>query len=137
MAALGCLPLRNSSHARQMFATLISMSDELPIINQVYRAYKTVDSLNEKLPKTKRYSLGVSTDQTVLELLRQLLAAKHAPKAHKSLYLIKAQAELELLRLKLRLYLELGLANETRVMQLQAQLLEIGRMLGGWLKSTT
>jgi len=113
------------------------MSDELPIINRVYSIYKTIDTINEKLPKTKRYSLGAGTEETVLELLRHLIAAKHAPKSHKSLYLLKAQAELELLRFKLRLYLELALANETRIMQLQAQILEIGRMLGGWLKSTT
>jgi hypothetical protein len=113
------------------------MSDELPIINRVYSIYKVVDSINEKLPKIKRYSLGVSTEQTVLELLRHLIAAKHAPKARKSLYLLKAQSELELLRFKLRLYLELALINETRIMQTQAQILEVGRMLGGWLKSTT
>lgn len=112
------------------------MSDELPIILATYKLYKPIDSLNEALSKRRRYSLGVSTEQTLLELLRQLISAKHAPKSHKSLYLIKAQSELELLRFKLRLYLELGLANETRIMQLQAQVAEIGRMLGGWLKST-
>jgi len=87
------------------------------------------------LPKHKRYSLGSSTEHTTLELLEQLLMAKHAPKPHKAGFLIRAQAQLETLRLKLRLYLELKLANETRLMQLQAQLQEIGRMLGGWLKS--
>lgn len=111
------------------------MSDELPIILKVYSLYRPIDDLNEKLPKRRRYSLGVSTEQTVLELLKQLISAKHATKSHKPLYLIKAQSELELLRFKLRLYLELELANETRIMQLQAQVAEIGRMLGGWLKS--
>ena len=50
-------------------------------------------------------------------------------------YLIKANTNLEITRLKLRLFLELKLANETQVFQLQAKLEEIGRMLGGWLKS--
>lgn len=63
--------------------------------------------------------------------------AKHAPKSHKAAYLIRAQAQLETLRFKLRLYMELKLVNATRLMQLQAQLQEIGRMLGGWLKSVT
>jgi len=112
------------------------MSDELPIINRTYNLYKPIDSINEALPKRRRYSLGNSTEQTLLELMRHLLTAKHAPKTHKSLYLLKAQSELELLRFKLRLYLELGVANETRIMQLQAQIAEIGRMLGGWLKSS-
>jgi len=37
--------------------------------------------------------------------------------------------------LKLRLCLELKLANETKIFQAQSALEEIGRMLGGWLKS--
>jgi hypothetical protein len=111
------------------------MADELPILNRVYDVYKTLDSINDKLPKHKRYSLGSSTEQTTLSLLEQLLMAKHAPKSHKAGFLVRAQAQLETLRFKLRLYLELKLANETRILQLQAQLQEIGRMLGGWLKS--
>lgn len=111
------------------------MSDELPIILKVYSLYRPVDSINETMPKHRRYSLGNSTEQTLLELLRQLISAKHAPKSHKAIYLIKAQSELELFRFKLRLYLELEVANETRIFQLQSQVAEIGRMLGGWLKS--
>jgi hypothetical protein len=111
------------------------MSDELPILNRVYDVYKTLDSVNEKLPKHKRYSLGASTEQSVLGLLEQLLMAKHAPKSHKAGFLLRAQAQLESLRFKLRLYLELRLVSATRIMQLQAVLEEIGRMLGGWLKS--
>ena len=111
------------------------MSDELPIINRAYNLYRPIDSINENLPKRRRYSLGVGTEQSLLELLRQLMLAKHAPKCQKAIYLLRAQSELELLRFKLRLYLELGMANETRIMQLQSQIAEIGRMLGGWLKS--
>jgi hypothetical protein len=120
-----------------MFAKLRSMSDELPILTRVYEIYKSLDSINDKLPKPKRYGLGTSTEQTVLALLEQLLMAKHAPKSHKAAYLLRAQAQLETLRFKLRLYLELQLVNETRIMQTQARLQEIGRMLGGWLKSLT
>ena len=112
------------------------MSDELPIILTTYKLYRPIDAINETLSKRRRNSLGASTEQTLLELMRQLIGAKHAPKPHKSLYLLRARSELELLRFKLRLYLELGLANETRIMQLQSQVAEIGRMLGGWLKST-
>lgn len=113
------------------------MADELPILNRVYDVYKTIDSLNEKLPKHKRYGLGSSTEESVLQLLEHLFMAKYAPKSHKAGFLLRAQAQLDTLRLKLRLYLELKLVNATRVMQLQAALEEIGRMLGGWLKSVT
>lgn len=61
--------------------------------------------------------------------------AKNAPKPLKSSYLIKAGAQQETAIFKLRLILELKLANETKIFQTQAKLAEIGRMLGGWLKS--
>lgn len=61
--------------------------------------------------------------------------AKNAPKHLKAAYLIKAGAQQEIAIFKLRLILELKLANETKIFQTQAKLAEIGRMLGGWLKS--
>jgi hypothetical protein len=112
-------------------------SATLPIIEKSYQVYKQLSGLNSKLDKTQRYGLGVSSEQSVLSLLELLFMAQHAPKAHKPAYLLKAQAQLDALRLKLRLYLELKLANETKLFQLQADAQEIGRMLGGWLKSTT
>lgn len=107
----------------------------LPIINKTYEVYKTILQINDKLTKRWRYSLGQSLEDTVLDLMENLVMAKNAPKPMKAGYLIKAGTKLEVSRLKLRLYLELKLANETRVFQTQAQIEEVGRMLGGWLKS--
>lgn len=92
-------------------------------------------SAQEYLSKRHRYSLGVSSETSVLCLLEELTMAKNAPKPLKGPYLIKASATLEVLTLKLRLLLELKLINETKIFQLQAKASEIGRMLGGWLKS--
>lgn len=61
--------------------------------------------------------------------------AKNAPKPIKAAHLIKASAHLETAVLKLRLMLELGAANETRIFQAQAKAAEIGKQLGGWLRS--
>jgi len=66
---------------------------------------------------------------------RYWIMAKNAPKPAKAQYLIKANAMLEIITLKLRLLLDLKLANETKIFQLQSETAEIGRMLGGWLKS--
>jgi len=54
----------------------------------------------------------------------------------KGSYLIKASASLEVAIMKVRLLLELKLINETNIFQIQAKLEEIGKMIGGWLKST-
>ena len=110
--------------------------DCLPIINRTYGVYKNLVDVNHKLNKRWAYSLGVSTEKTVLEMLENLIMAKNAPKPLKGSYLIKASAQLEVTTMKVRLLLEFDLVNETRIFQLQSKLSEVGRMLGGWLKST-
>jgi len=109
--------------------------ETLPIINLVYEIYKDVTELNYRLEKRWRYSLGQSLEQTILDLLGQVIMTKNAPKALKVPYLIKASSQLEISVLKLRLVLELKLANETKVFQIQSKTAEAGRMIGGWLKS--
>ena len=91
--------------------------------------------MNNKLEKRRRYSIGLSLENSILEGLEILVMAKSAPKPLKAGYLLKAVAKLEVCTLKLRLLLELKLVNETKIFQLQANIAEIGRMLGGWLKA--
>lgn len=94
-----------------------------------------VADINHHLEKRWRYSVGTSLEASVLECLSQLVMAKNAPKPLKAPYLLKASSHLEIATLKLRLCLELSLANETKLFQAQRHIAEIGRMLGGWLKS--
>lgn len=91
--------------------------------------------MNNKLEKRRRYSIGLSLENSVLDCMEILIMAKNAPKTLKAGYLIKASSKLEVSTLKLRIVLELRLINETKIFQLQSKLDEIGRMLGGWLKS--
>lgn len=109
--------------------------DTLPIINQTYDLYKQVVDISENLNKRWRFSLGKSIEDTILNLLSELIMVKNAPKPLKAGYLIKACAHQETCMLKLRLCLELKLVNETKVFQAQSTTEEVGRQIGGWLKS--
>jgi hypothetical protein len=111
------------------------MEAELPIILKVYDLYKQLVDCNTKIPKIHRYGIGVSTENTLMTLLENLIMAKYAPKPNKAKFLIFSIAQIETLRFKFRLYLEMSLINETRVFQMQANLQEIGRMATGWRKS--
>lgn len=91
--------------------------------------------MNNKLEKRRKYSVGLSLENSILDCMESLIMAKNAPKTLKAGYLIKAGSHLEVSSLKVRLLLELAWINETRIFQLQSKLDEIGRMLGGWLKS--
>lgn len=111
------------------------MDETLPIIVRMYDSYKQLTDITMRLPKRWRYGLGVSLEHSVLNCLSELIMAKNAPKPLKAAYLIKASSHLEVITLQLRLVLEHNIANETKIFQSQAALAEVGRMLGGWLKS--
>ncbi len=111
------------------------MESSLPIINKTYEVYKAIIDLNGKLDKRWRYSLGMSTEKSILECFEYLIMAKNAPRTLKSGYLIKAASKHEITMHKIRLLLELKLSNETKSFQFQSKMTEIGRMIGGWLRS--
>ena len=111
------------------------MDSTFSIINKTYEMYKSTIELNNALNKRMRYSLGSELERNILVLLENLIFAKNAAKTLKTPYLTKSSALLEIIMLKLRLFLELKLANETKIFKMQEDLKEIGRMLGGWLKS--
>lgn len=110
--------------------------DSLPIINKSYELYKAILDINHQLSKRWKYGLGMSFESSFLDMIENLVMAKNAPKTLKIGYLIRASSKLEISLIKARLMLELKLANETKLFQIQAQMAEIGRMLGGWMKST-
>jgi hypothetical protein len=134
MARLGFLPRRKATQERQMSGRVNPM-EELPVIAKTYEVYKKLIELNQKVDKSCRISVSEPAITTCEKLLEELLIAKHAPKAVKEKFLIRANAKAELLSLQIRTILELKLANETNCLKLQAKLSEARRMLGGWLKS--
>ena len=91
--------------------------------------------MNLHLKKPWRYTLGQNLEITLLNLLEYLIMAKNAPKPSKAPYLLKASSYHEIAVLKLRLFLEFEAVNETKIFQTQAKLEEIGKMMGGWLRS--
>jgi hypothetical protein len=109
--------------------------EELSVIIRSQELYNSVSRLTEVLPSLKKQTIGKRVENSILLLLELLIMAKHAPKAHKIAYLIKATAQAEITQFQLRILLEQKLANETTIHQTSAKLTEISRMLGGWLKS--
>lgn len=77
----------------------------------------------------------MSLEKSILDCLEECIMAKNAPRSMKAAYLMKASAHLEITVLKFRLLLELGVVNETKIFQAQAKAADIGRQLGGWLRS--
>lgn len=111
------------------------MEESLSIINRTYEAYKAVIKLTHYLEKRWRFTIGASIEESLLALLQELIMAKNAPRPLKAAYLIQAGGHLEVCSFKLRLCMEVAAQNPTTVFQIQAQLRDISRQLGGWKRS--
>lgn len=68
-------------------------------------------------------------------MIELLIEAESAKKDCKAPLVEKASAKLGLLKIFTRLTFDLKIINQAKYIELQEQLQEIGRMLGGWLKS--
>jgi len=91
--------------------------------------------LNTSVDKKYRHTVSEPAVEACRYLLKQLILAKHAPKAIKGKYLIQADSSAEILSLQIRAMLELKLVNETNTLKVQAKLTEARRQIGGWRKS--
>lgn len=89
----------------------------------------------EKMPKKDKYTLGEKVQSSTLAMLELLIQGGWAKKDEKSYYLDKANVKLDLLKLLIRLSKDVKAIPEKHYLKLEEDLQEIGKMLGGWIRS--
>ena len=109
-------------------------SYEPPVAVAVYKMYMAFSPLVYQFPKVYRYSLGRTIDGSILALLELIFEANSLPRPLREAPLIRANAKCELLKLLNRMCFELKLIESTKYFQISADLQEVGKMLGGWIK---
>ena len=108
---------------------------DIPIFQKAYELYKTLHALRNAVPKVDRHALWQRIENLSLAIIEHLLLSGQRSGEAKSQPMEQASVELNLLRILLRL------AKDTKVIDLKkyahAQQIvdDIGRMLGGWIKS--
>ncbi len=85
-------------------------------------------------PKTKCYTLGQKLDNLTLEIFELLFSIPTAN--NKAATLQQISIKLDLLKILLRLSKDCLALRDKKYLELQAILQEIGKMLGGWIRST-
>ncbi len=88
-----------------------------------------------KFPKYERFRLAKWIDDAVLDFHACLLSAAKLPDAPD--YLRRADVALDRLRAYLRLSLEMRYTGESQYRYAAECLTEIGRLLGGWIKTAS
>lgn len=108
---------------------------DIPIFKKIYELYKNFYSFRSSIPKQDRYTLWQKCENILLEILENILLASQMSKEEKSSVLKKASLQLNLFRIFIRLAKEVKTIDNKKYVLLQENTNEVGRMLGGWIKS--
>lgn len=111
------------------------MQNEVPLFQKIYDFYKLFYSYIDHFPKKSREILGQKIESTILELVEFISQASFAGQNEKTDNLTKASIKLDFLKVLFRLSFELKIIDQKKYILLEEKLQEMGRMLGGWIKS--
>ena len=108
---------------------------DIPIFKKSYDLYKTLYAYRLAVPKQDRYTLWQKCEQTILDIVEGILLASQEPKNTKCSTLEQVSLKLNMARVFFRLAKEVKAIDNKKYVVLQTNVDEIGRMLGGWIKS--
>lgn len=109
---------------------------DIPIFKKSYDLYKDFYTLRLSVPKQDRYTLWQKSESLLIEVLEGVLFASQQSKLDKLPTLEKTSVKLNFLRVCIRLMKDIKAIDAKKYVIIEANLDEIGRMLGGWIKST-
>lgn len=109
---------------------------DIPIFKRSYDLYKEFYTLRLSVPKQDRYTLWQKSEALLIDVLEAIMFASQQSKQEKLPTLERASSRLNFLKVCVRLMKDVKAIDSKRYVILEANLDEIGRMLGGWIKST-
>lgn len=110
---------------------------DIPIFQKAYELYKTFYLLVAHFPKKDRFTIGQKIESAILDLIEDIITASQLSKPEKLPVLKRASVKLDLLKVFIRLSKDLKILDNKKYLLFESQLLEIGRMLGGWIRAST
>lgn len=108
---------------------------DLPIIQKLSDAYRVWYACQQQVSRVSRYTLGVKIDHLYTDALEHMLLAGYAPRLQKRGYLAQAATKLDALKFFLQLAWSTGMLTSKQYATLAPPLVEVGKMLGGWVRS--
>lgn len=106
-----------------------------PIFTRTYDLLRWLIPLTVKFPRTHRFVLAARVQETVLRFQERIIEAGRS--RHPASILAQADADLVKLRLYLRLCRDLELVKFNQYEHGQRMVDEVGRLMGGWIKSVS
>ncbi len=109
--------------------------NDIPILKKMQELYKLFLEFRTLVPKQDRHTIYERSERSLLETIELLFHAGYAKKDTKAIILEKASVKLNLLRFLIRTMKETKTLDTKKYIRLQELVDEIGRMLGGWIRS--
>lgn len=109
---------------------------DIPIFKMSYDLYKTFYDCRINVSKQDRYTIWQRGENCILDLIEAILLASQSGKAEKLPVLETASVKLNILRVLIRLTKDVKAIDNEKYITLETNIDEIGRMLGGWIRST-
>ena len=107
----------------------------LSLIQKLVQVYRSWHGFLASFPKSSRYTLGTKIDSLFLEVIELIIKASYSSKAEKLISLTNSSFKLDLLKFFLQIAWDVKSLDNKKYILLSEKLDEIGRMLGGWIKS--
>jgi len=108
---------------------------DIPIIHKTYDLYRAFHELQRTIPKMERFTVWQRCENVCLDIMQGLLSIGYQAPERRADGLVKIAPLVDMLRVFLRLSFDVKAVNQKKYIALQEALDEIGRMLGGWIKS--
>src|SRR3989338_1184263 len=108
---------------------------DIPIFKKTYDLYKNFCGLRATIPKQDRYTIWQRAENALLDVLENILLASQRSKIEKLPPLEQASVKLNLLRIFVRLMKDTRAIDNKKYLAMEIEIDEIGRMLGGWIRS--
>lgn len=108
---------------------------DIPIFKKSYDFYKTLYIFRTTIPKQDKYVIWQKAEELTIEIIEGIISASYKQKFEKNTVLEQVSLKLNILRTILRLMKDVKTIDNRKYTLLEEPLDEIGRMLGGWIKS--
>ena len=108
---------------------------DVPILKKTYELYTTFHDYRRSIPKADRFTVYERSERQIVDVMELLLEAGYARPSQKIDLLTRASAKLGTLRFFIRLMKDTKVFDLKKYVVLQEKIDEIGRMLGGWIRS--
>jgi hypothetical protein len=108
---------------------------DIPLFHKIYDFYRLMHSYHPRIPKAERYTIWQKCENTTLSLLEMIIATSQSSGQERLQALHEFSNKLDFLKVLIRLAKDTRTIDDAQYLALQSMLQEIGKMIGGWIKS--